>query len=134
MHSPPADGIRVSMRPSAPRGFARDAPQLVYVRACTPARLCAGARGSARARPGAALRRGNLGGGHRLDEPRYLLLQEGGHPLLLAPDRAGELRRLAIADRLAQRLDRAVGRDLLGLVRVLVLGILELLLGLAGAA
>ena len=56
-----------------------------------------------------------------------------GHALLLAADLAGELGGLLVTDRLGERLDGPVGRDLLGLVLVLGPRVLEHALLLAGA-
>ena len=63
-----------------------------------------------------------------------LLLEELRHALLLAADAARELRGVLVADRLRERLDAGVDRDLLELVVVLGPGVLQHLLGLARAA
>ena len=86
------------------------------------------------ARRGAALRGGHLLGHDGLGQRRDQLRQEGGHALLLAAELARELGRVAIAQRLGERLDREVVADLLLLVHELRLGVLEQLLGLARAA
>ncbi|MEJ7715608.1 MAG: hypothetical protein WKF40_07865 [Thermoleophilaceae bacterium] len=82
---------------------------------------------------------GTLGAGHLLlhDLLRELvdrLLEEARHPLLLLAELLGQLRRVAVAHRSGQRLDRPVVGDLLGLVGVLRLGVLQHLLGLARSA
>ncbi len=81
-----------------------------------------------------ALRGGNLGFHDRLSQARDLFLEEGQHPLLITTDRACDALDLLRAQRLSERLDRGVGRDLLGLACVLGLGILQLLLLIASAA
>ena len=84
--------------------------------------------------PAGALRGGDLGFDDGFGEARDLLLQVGAHALLLAQDLAREFLRVAVADRLRERLDAAVGGDLLGLAGVLGLGVLQVLLLGAGAA
>src|SRR5580693_4709153 len=99
------------------------------------ARLCLPASGrSFGTSGGPALRGGDLRLGHRLRQARNLLLQVGAHTFLLATDPARELLCALIAQRLGKRLDRRVGRNLLGLACILGLGVLQLLLLLAGTA
>src|SRR5436190_887790 len=72
---------------------------------------------------GPALGRRDLLADDSLRERRDLALQESCHPLLVPADVASELRRVLVADRLAEDLDRRVRGNLLVLVEVLGLGV-----------
>jgi len=68
-----------------------------------------------------------------LCQPRYLLLQECPHTLLIAADSASQALGILVAEGLGQGLDSGIGGDLLRLAGVLRLCILELLLLLTGS-
>ena len=84
--------------------------------------------------PRACARRRDLVAHDLLGQLRDQLLQEAGHPLLLATELPGELGGVAVIQAVGELLDREVVRDLLELVEQLRLGVLEQLLGFARAA
>ena len=87
-----------------------------------------------RRRRGLALARRDLVAHDLLGQLRDQLLQEAGHPLLLAAELPGELRGVAVIQAVGELLDREVVRDLLELVEQLGLRVLQQLLGLTRAA